>query len=360
MEHITFFVDPAWRRPDLQHTPLLYPFWGNTLTTSTPFWRELFNKYSYDTRYYSITNKPEDADMVLMPYNHSVVINSAPDLLRLCASEAHRQGKPLLIDGLGDIEYPITPPNTIVLRYGGYQFSKQQNEVQIPCYADDLLEIYRDGALQLHQKKEKPVIGFAGWASLPFKQEFRALVKELPTRLYACIDARYGACKKGIFFRRQAIAVLTASTAIVPNFIIRSTFSANASTIIGDPEQLRREFVENLLASDYGLCVRGDANSSVRLFETLSLGRIPIIVDTECIFPFADKVDYREFSLIIDFRDIKRLPDIVAEFHAKLTDDDFRRMQEKARAAYLNYFRVDAVMPHLLGELAKQPTPTKI
>lgn len=351
MEHVTFFVDPKWRRSNLQHTPLLYPFWGSLLTDSTPFWRELFERRGFDTKYYSITDNPSAADMVLMPYSHTVVLASAPELLEACAAEARQQGKRLLIDGLGDVERSVHIPEAIVLRYGGYRFLKQSNTIQLPPYADDLLEMYRGGSLELRHKGDTPVIGFAGWASLTRRQELRAVLKEVPTRMRALFDARYRACKKGIFFRREAIRVLKASTSVISNFIIRSTFSANASTMSGAPEDLRRAFVENLLSSDYGLCIRGDANSSVRLFETLALGRIPVIVDTECIFPFADVVDYRSFSLIVDFRDIKRLPHIIADFHALLSDEQFVAMQQKARAAYLQYFRVDALMPHIVHEL---------
>jgi hypothetical protein len=354
MERITFYVDPAWRRPHLQHIPLLYPFWGNPLTESVPFWRELFNKRGFDTRFYSLTDDPARADMVLMPYSHTVVLGSAPDMLEVCATKARAMGKRLLIDGLGDVERQVSVPGAIVLRYGGYRFEPRQNVIQIPPYADDLLEIYRGGRLQVRHKGVKPVIGFAGWASLPLVQELRTLVKELPVRLRSIANTRYRACRKGVFFRREAISVLRSSDAVEANFIARPTFSASVHTMSGAPADLRREFVENLLSSDYGLCIRGDANASVRLFETMALGRIPVILDTELVLPFADKVDYRSFALIVDFRELKRLPELLARFHSSLSDGEFTAMQERAREAYVRYFRVDALMPHILDELAAQ------
>lgn len=352
MEYVTFFVDPSWRRSNLQHSPLMYPFWGNPLTASQPFWRELFERRGFDTRYYSITDNPAAADIVFMPYSHSLVLAVAPDLLEVCLAEARQQGKKLLIDGLGDVEHPIDMPEAIVLRYGGYRFLKKRNTIQIPFYADDLLELYRGGVEDVRRKGEKAVIGFSGWATLTFPQEIKTFLKEFPIRLRSLFDSRYYACRKGVLFRKKALRVLSASSKVISNFIIRPTFSANTQTMSGTPEELRREFVENLLSSDYGLCVRGDANGSVRLFETLALGRIPIILDTECIFPFSDVVDYKEFSLIIDFRNIKRLPGIIEKFHSSLSDEQFITMQRKARAAYLNYFRVDVLMPHILRELS--------
>ncbi|MDB5244613.1 MAG: hypothetical protein JWN18_483 [Parcubacteria group bacterium] len=353
MEHLTLYVDPAWRRPQLQHSPLLYPFWGNPLTESQPFWKQLFDRRGYDTTYYSITDDPLKADMVFMPYSHSFSLIVLPELLPLCEAEARRQGKKLLIDGLGDVEQPVISPNALVLRYGGYRFNRELNRIQIPPYADDLLELYRDGEVDIRQKGEKAVIGFAGWAALPMSLEMKTLVKELPTRLRSLINDNYRACKKGIFFRRKAIKLLRASSLVVSNFIVRSTFSANTQTMSGAPEGLRREFVENLLSSDYGLCIRGDGNASVRLFETLALGRIPIILDTECILPFSDLVDYKTFALIVDFRDLSDLAKTVANFHASLSSEEFERMQQRARDVYVRYFRVDALMPHLLQEIEK-------
>ena len=115
--------------------------------------------------------------------------------------------------------------------------------------------------------------------------------------------------------------------------------------------KLQEEMVDTILQSDYALDVRGDANDSTRLFEILSLGRIPVIIDTERNFPFSDKVDYSSFALIVDFRDIHYLPERIAEFHKNISSERFEQMQRNARDAYINYFRIDALMRPISGEL---------
>jgi len=115
-------------------------------------------------------------------------------------------------------------------------------------------------------------------------------------------------------------------------------------------KEFRRGFAEMILESDYALDVRGYGNASYRLYEILSLGRIPVIIDTERYFPFSDVVDWHKFSLIVDFRDIKRLPQIIADFHKSLSNEQFETMQREARAAFVNYFRIDAQMPHIIRE----------
>ena len=124
-------------------------------------------------------------------------------------------------------------------------------------------------------------------------------------------------------------------------------------------QKLREEMLDTILGSDYALDVRGDANDSTRLFEILSLGRIPVIVDTERNFPFSDKVDYSSFALIVDFRDIKKLPERIAEFHKNISPERFEEMQRNAREAYVKYFRIDALMRPLSEELRARLTSSK-
>src|SRR3989338_5574017 len=114
---------------------------------------------------------------------------------------------------------------------------------------------------------------------------------------------------------------------------------------------LRQDFVDTVLNSDYALDVRGDANDSTRLFEILSLGRIPVIVDTERNFPNSDILNYSEFCLIVGFRDIQKLPEKIAEFHKNISPEKYEAMQRKAREAFVQYFRIDAQMRHIVRQL---------
>jgi len=337
------------------HTPLLSPFWGVSFDKErSPFGYAAFETHPFDTSCYGIIDDTDKAVMVLLPYRHTLVMRYAPELFAECVSASKRLGKPLLVDGIGDIELPITDKNIFVLRYGGYRFLKQANEIIMPVYADDLLERYCGGVLELRKKSEVPSVGFAGWAHLSLKQRLRAIAKELPDRVRSVFDSRYGACKKGVFFREQALMILRASDKVHLNALERPSFSGHRDTMSAGPAKLQQEFMRNIIDSDYALDVRGDANASTRLFEILSLGRIPVIIDTERNFPFSDKVDYSAFSLRVDFRDLPRLPDIIADFHAQLSQEKFEAMQRAARKAFVDYFRTDAIMSHVVTELCEK------
>jgi hypothetical protein len=60
-------------------------------------------------------------------------------------------------------------------------------------------------------------------------------------------------------------------------------------------------------------------------YEALALGRIPVFVDPDCILPFHDRIDWRSYAVWVDARDIRSVPHIVAELHARVELDEGSR-----------------------------------
>ena len=349
-----FYVDPTWRLNG-QHIPILYPFWGNPLTDKTPYYKELFDHQSFDTDYYAITEDIDQADAILLPYRLDAVLKENPKLLEKCKEISLRTQNPLLIDGPVDLEKKLSDiPKLWVLRYGGYRSSKRKNELTIPLYADDLLERFCGGNVSLRQKSTPPIVGFAGWTAIPRSTYLKALLKEIPNRLSALFDQKYTARSKGIFFRKKALDALRKSNRVAINVLERTSYSGHQKTISGDPKELRNQFVTNLIESDYGLDVRGDANNTIRLGEILSLGRIPVVIDTERNLPFFEELDYSKFALIIDFRDIPKIGEKIAAFHDSLTNEQFTEMQKSARNAYMTYFHIHTLTPRIIKKLLQK------
>ncbi|MFZ2887228.1 MAG: exostosin family protein [Minisyncoccia bacterium] len=351
-DRLCFFVDPSWRRSGY-HIPLLNPFWGTMPLKNSPFVNDALTTYGFDPHWYAISNDVEKADVILLPYRYQTLLAQYPDILGAALTVAGGSGKRVVIDATGDIDYDISIPEAIILKYGGYRFLKKKNEIIIPLYADDLLERFCGGVLTPRPKDLVLVVGFAGWAETSFPQRLYWRGKEIPLRFHAFFDDRYRAFRKGIFFRREALRQLTNAKEVRANVITRPTYSGNVHTVAKDSGVVRGEFIENALASDLCLDIRGDANASTRLFEILSLGRIPLIIDTERNFPFSEQLDYQSFSIIIDFRDLENLPHLIRTKYDTISEDQWIDMQERARSAYRNWFRPDALTSHLVKELRK-------
>ncbi len=353
MNPIVLYVNPVWQRKGV-HSPLMQPWWGNPYEKISLFSWEMFDAYSFNTKYYTLVDDIQKADMVLAPYRHNWLLKFDRALLGECMRTAKEHGLPLLIDGLADIEYPVGEKNVFILRCGGHRFKPEPNSIHIPLATDDLLERTRGGNLMIRKKKEgKLSIGFAGWTKMSLKQRVLTVIKELPITVHSLFDEKYTACHKGILWRQKIIKILQESPYVTFNLRARSSFSANPKTAEGDMEILREEMVDTILQSDYAFDIRGDGNNSARLFEILSLGRIPVILDTERNFPFKDKIDYSSFSVIVDFRDAHKLPEIVADFHKNISPERYEEMQRNARNAFVNYFRIDAIMRFAMEDLRR-------
>jgi len=96
-------------------------------------------------------------------------------------------------------------------------------------------------------------------------------------------------------------------------------------------QQWRRNFVDNMIDGDYVLCTRGFGNFSYRLYEALCCGRIPVFVNTDCVLPYEHLIDWRQYCVWVEEYEIDMIGDIVARFHAGLSDTDFHDLQRACR-----------------------------
>jgi len=342
---------------DWMYIPLLYPFWGPQYKDSTPYLTLAFSKHGWDPKYFALVDKPKDAEFIVFPHEYWLAKRNFPELIDAYVAFSKKHGVPLLVDALGDPDGVIGLPNARIMRNTQYRFHNPKDEIPTPYAVEDLLESYCAGKVTPREKGEVPSVGFIGFTGYTLKQRLRTMVKEIPLRLKTFfVDRRYITQWSGRFWREWMMDAFDASPRVKTNFIKRLSYSGHVKTVAGDMKKNREEFVDNLINSDYGLVIRGDPNSSQRFYEVMAVGRIPLLIDTECVLPLEHLIDYREFCVIIDYKDLKRAPDILADFHAKLSPEKFRDMQFKAREAYEKYLRIDSFskfLPGLLRESLK-------
>ena len=117
---------------------------------------------------------------------------------------------------------------------------------------------------------------------------------------------------------------------IETNFIFRKKYFGGALT---DQEKtaITRAFYDNLQASQYVLCFRGAGNFSVRLYETLAMGRIPVFINTDCLVPLVDKLEWRNHVIWIEYNERHKINDKIHEFHSKMNPQQFENLQIENR-----------------------------
>ena len=353
---IKLYSDPDYLLPGQRHAQILFPFWGKN-----PEDPEYPNSGRYDL--YMETGKQffelvslEEADVAVFPGGTGDWDNTRDSALRF-GMAAKAAGKPAIIFFWDDSAEPIDIPNGMVFRTSLYKSVRRPGEFAMPAWNEDFVGNYWHGILPVRPKREKPVVGFCGrpgpisyrnklWEALA--QVRRAVLRRIGpagTRLeLMAAQVRMGPFK-GLHPsapRAQALLRLSRSSLVETNFIFKTGFFAGVPLVDGkkDPksaQQARQDFVENLLASDYVVCARGWGNYSYRLYETLGAGRIPVFINTDCVLPYENHLDWRRYCVWVEEDEISSIDQRIAEFHAKLSPDDFIALQQGCRKLWLEW-----------------------
>jgi hypothetical protein len=53
-------------------------------------------------------------------------------------------------------------------------------------------------------------------------------------------------------------------------------------------------------SSHFNICNRGTGNFSMRFYQTLSCGRIPILLNTDILLPFENEIDWNDIIIFAD------------------------------------------------------------
>lgn len=336
--------------PGVPVVPLLYPSLGDERRYGGGllYLRGAFRNFTEP--FVAVASDPREADFLLLPHNFPSV-RRRRDYLKRYEELSRAQGKSVLVFWHGDSAAPAPLRRAIVFRTSQYRSAIRTNEIMMPAYAEDLLGC---AALSLRRKSDCPTIGFCGWGSYKnTKNRLGSLVKDalLDLRMLCTGDASLAARKKGLRFRMAALRVLRESPLVRTNFLVRSSFSGHRDTARIDPAEGRREFIANMLESDFALSVKGDGNFSLRFYEALSLGRIPLLLDTECVLPLEDIVAYDRFVLRVVPRDLPRMAAIVRDFYDRMTPGEFMRMQREAREAFEHFLNIESFLRHAVTHI---------
>jgi hypothetical protein len=197
----------------------------------------------------------EDCDVILYPFKLGVGIKKYIDI--------SKQASKRLICFYNDDNSASASTfyNIDIYRTSILASKRKVNEYSMPAWSRDFNDIVD---VSYRTYNEKPVVGFCG----------------------AITDIS----------RKQAIQELMNNKSIDTNIIVRDSFWGGK---IHDQE-IRMEYIHHMQSVDFVLCCRGAGNFSYRLYECLSLGKIPIIVNTDIELPCNDVVDWSSVGLLVN------------------------------------------------------------
>lgn len=318
---------------------MLYPFWGKNPEDPTAPESGRFDRYTEKGRSFFEMTSLREADLAVMPASWERVMHNkvARDLSIQFAEKARQAGKRLIIFFWSDSDDDVPIENAMLFRTSFYRSKRKFNEFAMPAWSEDFVEKYLGAQPPIRQKSVNPTVGFCGYAA-PLKEP---MSKKLKSAL------RWGAglvgvkkklipSRSGAAIRAKALCILSRSSRVKNDFIIRDRFFAGAILPNGREDlalmrKARLEYVRNMIESDYILCVRGAGNFSYRLYETLCCGRIPVFVDTDCVLPYDFDIEWKKYCVWVDESELSLIAEKVAEFHRNLSPQDFVELQHECR-----------------------------
>lgn len=304
------------------------------------------------------TDNIDCADFFLLPstwkfYVDTKKVNLASDLLK--QFEGHKQRTIIFSSGDYTVDKPFI--NSIIIQSSAYKSRDGLNDnklLAVPTFIDDYLDLYCKGKITYREFMKKPLIGFCGQSNGTWFDYARRKAHIIDLNL------RH---KLGLFkweppkieptrFRSKILQNIASSDKLHSNFVLRTRYRAGYTPKVKDPfHSTRMEFVNNIIDSDYTVCVRGGGNFSVRFYETLALGRIPIFVNTDCILPFDEMIKYKDYMVWVEESELPFINQKILDFHNSLNQEKFTELQVACRNLWQTYLTKDGFYIHLADQL---------
>ncbi|WP_298533207.1 exostosin family protein [uncultured Algibacter sp.] len=307
--------------------PLLRPFIKGENYTDT----ERIKDYGVSEKDFDLVDDIDYADVTILTMSWDYYIKQDQlDLARSFISETLANKKMVWAVSLGDIGFKLPPyKNVIVFRASGFKSKLPQMHLGMPVFKKDPLWAYfKTKTISIPEFTLRPNIGFCGYAngsvSEMLKLSLKALIK-IPINAIKSNPYEFDPVFVASYERFLLLKRIEKDTSIDTNFIYRSQYRAGANTDVLR-HQTALEYFENMEHSQYVLCVRGAGNFSVRFYEALAMGRIPVFVNTDCLLPLSDVIDWKKHVVWVEDHEKYFLGQKILDFHEGLSKHEFENL----------------------------------
>lgn len=255
-------------------------------------------------------NTIEECDFVVLPYKWK----GLDDITNIIINDCIKHTKKLLVFYNDDDEsnIPIDNDLGIIFRTSFKLSNKKENEYTLVPFFDD-----------------------------EFKSEYI-----LPEN----IKLNIGFCGFDHYYRKNALELIKLDKNIITDFIIRKSFWAKEI----DEKTAIIEFNNNIKNNLFGFTSRGAGNFSYRFYQILSMGRIPVLLDTDTVLPFYNKINYNKHCIIVDIKNIDNISNIVNDFYNNKTKDELYQLQIDNRNLYTEYLSPNGFLNNIKNILNKK------
>lgn len=300
----------------------------------------MINKILESNSDFEFVEDQEKCDLFLFPFAiDQMVYLGQKKKIDTFFSKAKINNKKVLVFTAGDVGLTLRFNNILVLRLGGFNSRMRKNTFIMPPFIEDPY-IKIKGKFIPVEKRDTPKIGFVGHANggiIKLVKEYLIYIKLFIKRIIKKKYIDYQSFYPSSFFRYKYLKLLEMDINIETNFVYRKRYRAGAKTQ-KELDATTLAFYQNINECPYTFCMRGAGNFSVRFYETLAMGRIPVLINTDCRLPFSEHINWNNHCLIIDKTNVKNIGSCLLRFHQSIPTKRFQHLQESNRKLWETYF----------------------
>ncbi len=312
--------------------------------------RDAFFQQFIDRSPWQEVKKIQDCDVAIFPHKAFHPENlQRNDLCFAAVQTAKAYNKPIIVDAASDSDAPLDLPSAQVLRFGIYSTLQKPYETERPYWFSQ--NTYQDlSSLPIHPPQQ-PVVGFCGTTGSEGKwfKIGRALPLAISKKLLSQgksakpLDMRV---KKGMShsLRAKCLDILAKDPRIIDLFDVTNQLRDYYNPANSNRQLLEQKFVNNMGDCLYNLCVRANGNYTSRFYMTLIAGRIPLVLDTDCVFPWEEKVH----MVKVPAHALDRIGDFVIQHFESFSDRALVEMQQENREVYQKYMAPHKFIPNFV------------
>ena len=303
-----------------QYRQRVFPLFLEMIFRKSP---EVFNNFK-------IVDTMQEADIAIFPLEVLYFLkNEDSTLFYSFVTNATAHNVMLWIYTGGDFGKTFSG-NISTFRLGGFKSKLNPLSQIMPAFImDPYLEILK-GEWKAISKTNLPTIGFVGQANDKLTKVVKDYIIFIKNNFYRIIGKELSDVQT--FFpsskvRYNVLNVIRNNPFIQSDFVFRSKYRAGARREI-DVKETTLEFHENIERNLYTVCIRGAGNFSVRFYETLILGRIPILIDTDAQLPLSNIIKWEDHIIIATNKNVVQT---VLDFHNSKSNDELLAIQKSNR-----------------------------
>jgi hypothetical protein len=323
-------------------------------TMITPQFRKIIFPLLFDLCYintisllklYKIVESINEADIVIVPVDIAYFFeNDKSQWLYDFIAKGNASNKLVWVYAAGDRGISLNA-DVCTFRLSGFHNKLNRRTFILPSFIVDPLSLLKKEFKPI-PKTKLPSIGFVGHvngSTIKWLKEFLIFLYHNLKRTAKVIFDDYQSFYPSSIKRYQFLMILKKNDQIKTNFIFRKKYRAGVKT---EEQRIKTsfEFFENIFDNPYVFCLRGAGNFSVRFYETLAMGRIPVVIDTDIRLPLDDMIDWKKYCIIATENDFV---DKLIDFHSTINENDFIQMQISNRKLWLDYLTRDSYFSHV-------------